>query len=111
MTNTSDRGTTLTLHDAANLLSGGGMSTHDAEVLLANAIQQCELHANVKRWATEQWDGPPAGQHQPARDPHRTQRSGRLAQRPLKHSLAKFSKLTSLRPCRTSTMSISRPTP
>lgn len=58
MTNTSDGGTTLTLHDAAKLLAGGGMSTHDAEVLLANAIQQCELHANVKRWATEQWDGP-----------------------------------------------------
>ena len=57
MTNTSDRGTTLTLHDAAKLLAGGGMSTHDAEVLLANAIQQCELHANVKRWATEQWEG------------------------------------------------------
>lgn len=58
MTNTSDGGTTLTLHDAARLLAGGGMSAHDAEVLLANAIQQCELHANVKRWATEQWDGP-----------------------------------------------------
>ncbi len=58
MTNATNSGTTLTLRDAANLLTGKGMSAHDAEVLLANAIQQCELHANVKRWATEQWDGP-----------------------------------------------------
>jgi hypothetical protein len=57
MTNTTDSGTTLTLRDAAKLLAGEGMATHDAEVLLANAIQHCELHANVKRWATEQWDG------------------------------------------------------
>ena len=58
MTNATDRGTPLTLREAAKLLTGEGMSAHDAEVLLANAIQQCELHANVKRWATEQWDGP-----------------------------------------------------
>ena len=58
MTNATDRGTPLTLREAAKLLTGEDMSAHDAEVLLANAIQQCELHANVKRWATEQWDGP-----------------------------------------------------
>ncbi len=57
MTNVSDHGTPLTLRDAAKLLAGEGMSAHAAEVLLANAIQHCELHANVKRWATEQWDG------------------------------------------------------
>ena len=57
MTNATDRGTPLTLREAAKLLTGEGMSAHDAEVLLANAIQQCELHANVKRWATEQWEG------------------------------------------------------
>jgi hypothetical protein len=55
--NATDNGTTLTLRDAAKLLAGEGLSAHDAEVLLANAIQHCELHANVKRWATEQWDG------------------------------------------------------
>ncbi len=48
----------LSLRDAARLLAGQDLSAHDAEVLLANAIQHCELHANVKRWATEQWDGP-----------------------------------------------------
>ena len=57
MTNTTDRDAPLTLRDAAKLLTGEGRSAHDVEVLLANAIQQCELHANVKRWATEQWDG------------------------------------------------------
>lgn len=57
MTNTTDNGTTLTLRDAAKLLAGEGLSAHEAEVLLADAIQKCELHANVKRWATEQWAG------------------------------------------------------
>ena len=47
----------LSLRDAARLLASQDLSAHDAEVLLANAIQHCELHANVKRWATEQWDG------------------------------------------------------
>jgi len=27
------------------------------ETLLASAIQRGELHADVMRWATEQWDG------------------------------------------------------
>lgn len=57
MSNATDKGDTLTLREAAKLLAGEGMSAHDAEVLLATAIQRCELHANVKRWATEQWDG------------------------------------------------------
>lgn len=57
MSKATDNGTTLTLREAATLLAGEGMSMHDAEVALANAIQHCELHANVKRWATEQWDG------------------------------------------------------
>ncbi|HEX5803006.1 MAG TPA: hypothetical protein VFY24_08270 [Azospira sp.] len=47
--------TSLTLHDAARLLSPA--SPHDAEVALAQAIEHGELHANVKRWATEQWEG------------------------------------------------------
>lgn len=58
MRNATENGAPLTLREAAKSLAGKGMSAHDAEVLLANAIQHCELHANVKRWATEQWDGP-----------------------------------------------------
>ena len=57
MSNATDKGVTLTLREAAKLLAGEGMAPHDAEVVLANAIQHGELHANVKRWATEQWDG------------------------------------------------------
>ena len=45
----------MTLHDAARLLPSA--SLHDAEVELAHAIEHGELHANVKRWATEQWEG------------------------------------------------------
>ncbi|ATE60461.1 hypothetical protein [Thauera sinica] len=48
---------TLSLLEAARLMAGGALSEHDAEVLLANAIQRGELHANIKRWATEQWEG------------------------------------------------------
>ena len=57
MSNTTDKGATLTLREAAKLLAGEGMSQHDAEVVLANAIQHGELHASVKRWATVQGDG------------------------------------------------------
>lgn len=57
MNNATEVGNTLTLREAAKLLAGEGVSPHDAEVLLASAIQHGELHANVKRWATEQWDG------------------------------------------------------
>ncbi|MDQ5879026.1 MAG: hypothetical protein QG638_1760 [Pseudomonadota bacterium] len=45
----------LTLHDAARLLAAA--SVHEAEVELAHAIEHGTLHANVKRWATEQWEG------------------------------------------------------
>lgn len=45
----------LTLHDAARLLSTDAI--HEAEVELAHAIEHGGLHANVKRWATEQWEG------------------------------------------------------
>ncbi|MFA7293140.1 MAG: hypothetical protein WC023_12950 [Rhodocyclaceae bacterium] len=45
----------LTLHDAARLLAAA--SAHEAEVELAHAIEHGTLHANVKRWATEQWEG------------------------------------------------------
>lgn len=54
MTTTPDN-TRLTLHDAARLLPAA--SAHDAEVELAHAIEHGTLHANVKRWATEQWEG------------------------------------------------------
>jgi len=49
--------TTLSLQDAAQLMVSGLVSAHDAEVMLAHAIEHGELHANVKRWATEQWEG------------------------------------------------------
>lgn len=49
--------TTLSLRDAAELLVTGLVSAHDAEVILAHAIEHGELQANVKRWATEQWEG------------------------------------------------------
>lgn len=45
----------LTLHDAARLLPA--TSLHEAEIELAHAIEVGKLHANVKRWATEQWEG------------------------------------------------------
>lgn len=49
--------TSLSLHDAARLLSDDPNSLHETEVELAHAIEHGELHANVKRWATEQWEG------------------------------------------------------
>lgn len=52
---TTQEKTRMTLHDAARLLPAA--TTHDAEVELARAIEHGELHANVKRWATEQWEG------------------------------------------------------
>lgn len=48
---------TLTLHDAARTLSNSPDAIHDTEVELAHAIEHGELRANVKRWATEQWEG------------------------------------------------------
>jgi hypothetical protein len=47
----------ITLVEAAKLATSGLVSQHDAEVMLARAIEHGELHANVKRWATEQWEG------------------------------------------------------
>lgn len=47
----------LSLHEAAQLMTTGLVSTHDAEVMLARSIEHNELRANVKRWATEQWEG------------------------------------------------------
>ncbi len=51
------QGTALSLREAAELLAGGSVSFHDAEVMLIHAVEHGELHANIKRWATEQWDG------------------------------------------------------
>jgi hypothetical protein len=47
----------LSLHQAALTLARGDDAVHAAEVELAHAIEHGELHANVKRWATEQWEG------------------------------------------------------
>lgn len=49
--------TSISLQAAAKTLATGLISEHDAEVILANAIEHGELHANIKRWATEQWEG------------------------------------------------------
>jgi len=54
MNDTADK-PTLTLHDAARLLAPA--AAHEIEVELAHAIEHGELRANVKRWATEQWEG------------------------------------------------------
>lgn len=47
----------LSLHDAAQALATGPDAQHEIEVALAHAIEHGELRANVKRWATEQWEG------------------------------------------------------
>jgi hypothetical protein len=47
----------ITLVEAAKQATSALVSQHDAEVMLARAIEHGELHANVKRWATEQWEG------------------------------------------------------
>ncbi len=46
----------LSLHEAALVLSSESGDPHAFEVELAHAIEHGELHANVKRWATEQWE-------------------------------------------------------
>lgn len=48
--------TLLNLHEAAKTLASGPGDVHAREVMLAHAIEHGELHANVKRWATEQWE-------------------------------------------------------
>ncbi|WP_371324557.1 hypothetical protein VX159_03240 [Dechloromonas sp. ZY10] len=47
----------LSLHAAAERIATGLISTEDAEILLARAIEHGELAANIQRWATEQWEG------------------------------------------------------
>ena len=47
----------ISLHAAAQSLAGNTGDIHAFEVKLAHAIEHGELHANVKRWATEQWEG------------------------------------------------------
>ncbi|MDE2441066.1 MAG: hypothetical protein KGP14_08575 [Betaproteobacteria bacterium] len=47
----------MNLHEAALSLANSADTVHDIEVALAHAIEHGELHANVKRWATEQWEG------------------------------------------------------
>ncbi len=47
----------LTLLQAAQSLASDPDAIHAMEVRLAHAIEHGELHANVKRWATEQWEG------------------------------------------------------
>lgn len=47
----------LNLHEAALSLASSPDAVHDVEFALAQAIEHGELHANVKRWATEQWEG------------------------------------------------------
>ena len=54
---TTHTASSLSLIEAAKSMLGGDLSEHAAEVLLAEAIEQGALHANVKRWATEQWEG------------------------------------------------------
>lgn len=47
----------LSLQDAAQALATVPDDRHDIEVALAHAIEHGDLRANVKRWATEQWEG------------------------------------------------------
>jgi len=47
----------ISLLEAARGLVSGLVSEHDAEVILAHAIEHGDLHANIKRWSTEQWEG------------------------------------------------------
>jgi len=51
------RKTAISLHEAARQLSSRPDDVRETEVALAQAIEHGELHANVKRWATEQWEG------------------------------------------------------
>ena len=49
--------TSISLLEAAKGMITGLLSEHDAEVVLAHAIEHGDLHANIKRWSTEQWEG------------------------------------------------------
>ena len=46
----------LSLHEAALVVSAESGEPHAFGVELAHAIEHGELHANGKRWATEQWE-------------------------------------------------------
>ncbi len=46
----------LNLHEAALALCAASDDPHALEVELAHAIEHGDLRANVKRWATEQWE-------------------------------------------------------
>ncbi len=48
---------TLSVHDAARLLSSDAAALRAAEIELALAVDRGELAANILRWATEQWEG------------------------------------------------------
>lgn len=54
---TTHTSTSISLLEAAKGLVTGLISEHDAEVILAHAIEHGDLHANIKRWSTEQWEG------------------------------------------------------
>ena len=47
----------ITLHEAALRIPGYQDKTHEAEALLAEAIEHGNLPASIQRWATEQWQG------------------------------------------------------
>ena len=47
----------VSLEEAAKCLVSDQISKHEAEVMLANAVEHGTLPANIKRWATEQWEG------------------------------------------------------
>lgn len=49
--------TSISLYAAASEICASPDDIHDCEVALAHAIEHGELTANVKRWATEQWEG------------------------------------------------------
>jgi len=53
----ADQKARLSLLEAAQLLSTDTASVHEVEISLAQAIEHGQLHASVKRWATEQWEG------------------------------------------------------
>lgn len=47
----------FSLHEAASYLASHPDQIADFEFRLAQAIEHGELSANIKRWATEQWEG------------------------------------------------------
>lgn len=47
----------LSVHEAAILIAADTDAIRDAEVRIASAIEHGNLHADIFRWATEQWLG------------------------------------------------------